>query len=119
MSYISKKFSKYKNVRVIQGDARLILPRLKPIYDYIYIDLTNERDLIKDVLFSASKLIKPGGIIGLNDYIIYDGVIEDIPYGTYQSVNEFLLLNNKWTVDGLALHKLGFYDIYLRSPIEN
>jgi hypothetical protein len=119
MTYISKKFSKYKNVRVIQGDVKFILPRLKPIYDYIYIDVTNERDLIKETLNKASSLVKPGGIIGLNDYLIYDGIIEDQPYGTYQSVNEFLHLNPSWVVDGIALHKLGFYDIYLRRPLEN
>jgi hypothetical protein len=47
--------------------------------------------------------------------LIYDGIIEDAKYGTYQSVNEFLLLNKEWSVDGIALHPLGFYDIYLRK----
>jgi hypothetical protein len=59
-------------------------------------------------------LVDVGGIIGLNDYLIYDGIIEDMPYGTFQTVNEFLDKNKNWEVDGLALHNLGFYDIYIR-----
>jgi hypothetical protein len=68
--------------------------------------------------YKVKNMVKPGGIIGLNDYLIYDGIIEDVPYGTYQSVNEFLFFNKNWSVDAIALHSLGFYDIYLRSPIE-
>ena len=50
----------------------------------------------------------------LNDYLIFDGIIEEGPYGTYQTVNEFLYKNKNWSVTALALHNLGFYDIYLK-----
>ena len=63
----------------------------------------------------ASNLTPVNGIIGLNDYLIYDGIIEDQPYGTFQTVNEFLEKNNDWSVDAIALHNLGFYDIYIRK----
>ena len=61
------------------------------------------------------KQILKNAIIGLNDYLIYDGIIEDQPYGTFQTVNEFLEKNNDWSVDAIALHNLGFYDIYIRK----
>jgi hypothetical protein len=61
--------------------------------------------------------LEDGGTIGLNDYLIYDGIIEDVPYGTFQTVNEFLFKNKDWEVEALALHNLGFYDIYIRKAV--
>lgn len=112
--YIINKFNKYKNVKTIKGDAIDVIPNINKKYDYIYIDITNNRYTTKTVLESCSKLIKNGGIIGLNDYLIYDGIIEDMPYGTFQTVNEFLANNKNWYVDAIALHNLGFYDIYIK-----
>jgi hypothetical protein len=116
--YINNKFSIYNNVNVIKGNVPNILDSITKKYDYIYVDITNERKIIRETLDKLKNMVKPGGIIGLNDYLIYDGIIEDVPYGTYQSVNEFLFFNKNWSVDAIALHPLGFYDIYLRSPIE-
>jgi len=112
-SYIKDKFKEY-NTKVFEGDARLILPTLDVTYDYIYLDTINDRLSIRPLLHSAAKLTTVGSIIGLNDYVIYDGVIGDCQYFTYNVVNEFLHHNKNWYVDGLALHELGFYDIYLR-----
>lgn len=112
--YIIDLFSKYGPVRTIKGYAPEVLPNEND-YDYIYIDMTNDRIEIREVLKKASQMVKPGGLLGLNDYIIYDGVIEDAPYGTFQAVNEFLYYNKNWTVDAIALHSIGFYDIYLRK----
>jgi hypothetical protein len=106
-------FSKYDNVRTIKGYAPEILPNENG-YDYIYIDMTNDRVQIREVLKKVSNMVKAGGVVGLNDYLIYDGIIEDAPYGTFQSVNEFLFYNKNWSVDAIALHPVGFYDIYLR-----
>jgi hypothetical protein len=117
-SFIKKEFSKYKNVHVISGDASRTTKNIDKKFDYIYVDIVNDRKKIQELLEIVKNLVKPGGIIGLNDYLIYDGIIEDAKYGTYQSVNEFLLLNKEWSVDGIALHPLGFYDIYLRSSNE-
>jgi hypothetical protein len=111
--YILNLFSKYGKVRTIKGLAPQILPDEKD-YDYIYIDMTNGRIEIREVLKKVSKMVKPGGVIGLNDYLIYDGVIDDAPYGTFQAVNEFLYFNRDWAVDAIALHPIGFNDIYLR-----
>lgn len=112
-AYIINKFKKY-NTKTFKGEAKNILPNLTEKYDFIYIDITNDRLITREVLELSSKLVLPGGIIGLNDYLIYDGVIEDEPYGTFQTVNEFLHMNQNWEVDAIALHNLGFYDIYIR-----
>lgn len=116
--YIRNKFSKYNNLKVIKGDCLDILKNLEDEYDYIYIDITNDRNDTRMSLRYASKLVPVGGIIGLNDYLIYDGINEDILYGTFQTVNEFLFYNKNWNVDALALHPLGFFDIYIRKSYD-
>ena len=45
---------------------------------------------------------------------LYKGQIVPIIAGFRLSGN----INKNWRVDAIALHPLGFYDIYLRSPIE-
>ena len=115
--YIQEIFSMYKNVRTIRGDSRFHLKNISQKYDYIYIDANNGRDYITPTLRDASKLIEDNGIIGLNDYVIWDGVIEDRAYGVVQAVNEFLNENKDWFVDALALHPQGFYDIYIKKGI--
>jgi hypothetical protein len=113
-SYIKDLFLKYGNTRTIKGYAPEILPNEND-YDYIYIDMTNEREDVREVLKATCDMVKVNGLIGLNDYLIYDGVIDDRPYGTFQAVNEFLFYNKNWSVDAIALHSVGFYDIYLRK----
>lgn len=113
--YIKDKFAYHVNVNTIKGRAQDVLESVNKTYDFIYIDITNDRHVTRTVLSQASKKINNGGIIGLNDYLIYDGVIEDAPYGTFQTVNEFLKDNPNWEVDALALHPLGFYDIYIKK----
>lgn len=113
--YIIDKFNSYKNVKTIKGDALKVLPELKNKYDLIYIDVSNDRFLTREVLRYCASLVENDGIIGLNDYLIYDGIIEDAPYGTFQTVNEFLYANKNWKVSAMALHNLGFYDIYIKK----
>jgi hypothetical protein len=112
--YIKDLFAKYNNVTTHKGNAEYILPNLNKEFDYIYIDTHNGREHIRKLINSASKLVPVGGIIGFNDYTIYDGIIDDVAYGTFQSINEFLHYNKNWTIDALALHRLGFYDIYIK-----
>lgn len=113
--YIKDKFAYHGNVNTIKGHCPEILDSIQNKYDFIYIDITNKRDVTRKTLEKASKLIDDNGIIGLNDYLIYDGIIEDEPYGTFQTVNEFLHNNKDWIVDAIALHPLGFYDIYIKK----
>jgi hypothetical protein len=113
--YVQKMFEEYNNLSVIKGDARDVVPSLDQKFDYVYIDVTNERLVIREILNSLNNKINVGGLIGLNDYLIYDGIIDDMEYGTFQSVNEFLHFNRNWKVDAMALHVLGFYDIYIRK----
>jgi hypothetical protein len=113
--YIQEKYADRHNVVTVKGGAPGIIDKLSDEeFDFAYIDISNERIITRDTMQKVAKLIAVGGVLGMNDYLIYDGVIEDEPYGTYQTVNEFLHNNRNWSVDAIALHPLGFYDIYLR-----
>ena len=113
--YIKDKFLFHNNVKTVKGDCEKTLKNIEQKFDYIYIDTYNGRSHIDNVLSLASDIVKVGGIVGLNDYLIYDGIIEDRPYGTFQAVNDFLFNNINWSVDAIALHAVGFYDIYLKK----
>jgi hypothetical protein len=113
--YINKRYSAH-NALTIKGKAPDQIDDSYE-YDYIYIDFINERFAIRDTLNKCKDMVPIGGYLGVNDYLIYDGVIEDSLYGTYQAVNEFLHFNKNWSVVALALHPLGFYDIYLRKDL--
>lgn len=117
LQYMKDKYKDIKNFETIEADSVYYLPKMAGVneYDYIYLDITNWRHEIRPTLRAAAKLVPVGGLIGLNDYLIYDGIIEDAPYATYQVTNEFLHRNKNWEVDAIALHPLGFYDIYLRK----
>jgi hypothetical protein len=113
--YILDLFSKYGPVRTVKGWAPQAISENEFGYDYIYVDMTNDRIEIREVLKKIEPMVEVGGVIGLNDYLIFDGVIDDKAYGTFQAVNEFLFYNKNWVVDAIALHPVGFYDIYLRK----
>lgn len=115
-SYIKSRYSN-QEVLTIKGRAPHEI-QTDHTYDFIYIDFVNERLSIRESLLKCKDMVPVGGIIGLNDYLIYDGVIEDSLYGTFQATNEFLFYNKNWEVAFLALHPLGFYDIYLRKVYE-
>lgn len=110
--YIDEAFAEY-NVKTIKARAPYEVPQ-DTEYDFVYIDISNDRFEIRETLKMVKSIVPIGGYIGLNDYLIYDGIIEDSLYGTYQAVNEFLNMNKNWEVGYLALHPVGFYDIYLR-----
>jgi len=115
-SYIQERYAS-QNVSTIKGRAPEEI-QTDTIYDFIYIDFINDRISIRESLLKCRDMVAVGGFIGLNDYLIYDGVIEDRLYGTFQATNEFLFYNKNWEVAYLALHPLGFYDIYLRKICE-
>lgn len=112
--YIKNKYSDNKNVKLIKGLSDLMLPILnKKYYDYIYIDADHEYASINNDLHNSIKLLKEGGVIGLNDYLMFDK--NNNEYGTVFVVNKFLHDNPDWEVIGIALHPFMFCDIYLKK----
>lgn len=112
--YIINKYKNKDNVRPLKGFSDLVLPVLnKKYYDYIYIDADHKYESINNDLYNAIKLLKENGIIGLNDYLMFDK--NNNEYGTVFAVNKFLHDNPDWEVIGIALHPFMFCDIYLKK----
>jgi len=112
--YIINKYKNKDNVRPLKGFSDLVLPVLnKKYYDYIYIDADHKYESINNDLYNAIKLLKENGIIGLNDYLMFDK--NNNEYGTVFAVNKFLHDNPDWEVVGIALHPFMFCDIYLKK----
>lgn len=112
--HIKNKFAAYTNINTIKGDARDILPTLNKKYDFIYLDMEEERFLIRDFLLQCSKLLNDGGVIGLTSYANYNPIYNK-NIGIFQSVNEFLYFNKDWSIDAIALHDLALHDIYIKK----
>jgi predicted O-methyltransferase YrrM len=114
LDYVVKRFSDYPQLSVLKGRSSDVLPNLKSTFDYIYIDADHSYEAVKSDLEMSIGLLNYGGIIGLNDYIMWDYLL-DFQYGVVQAVNEFLSENPKWIVVYFALSQSMFCDIYLQE----
>jgi len=112
--YIKNKFSYHPNVSTIKADMKKVFFTLDKKYDLILFDAETDRLLIRNILKHCSKIVNIGGVVGFTSYMNYDAVHYDMHVGIYQSVNEFLYLNNNWSVDAIVLHDLGFHEIYIK-----
>jgi predicted O-methyltransferase YrrM len=116
--YIKKKFNYRNNINILKGDARDVLPTLDKKYDFIFLDMEGERFLIRKFLLNCSKMINDNGIIGITSYTNHTFLYEE-KIGVYQSVNEFLHLNQDWYVDAIVLDPIAFHDIYIKKSTKN
>jgi hypothetical protein len=110
--FVKSRFNMFDNVHLIKSRSEKIDKIFEPIFDYIYIDADHTYEGVRQDLENSAKLIKPGGIIGLNDYIMWDYLV-DFQYGVVQAVNEWLFANPDWKVKFYALSPSMFSDIYL------
>jgi hypothetical protein len=111
-SFIRDRFSNFPRLTLHKELSQNILPNLEEKFDYIYLDADHSFDAVWADLNNAVALLKPGGIIGLNDYIVWD-YVSDEPYGVVQATNKFLNSNPDWTVKYFALSTTLFADIYI------
>lgn len=117
LSYISQKFAKFQNVTTHKGLSDDVMRNLisqNKKFDYIYLDADHSRNQVEKDLENAIHLINPGGIIGLNDYIMWD-YFQDEEYGVVQALNYFLAENPSWKVVGHALNHHLFSDIFIQQ----
>lgn len=82
-------------------------------FDFIYVDADHTYEAVKKDLEQAHRKIKPGGLIQLNDYTVYDAVNMQ-PYGVQKAANEFMLQEG-YEMIFYALNNLGFDDIIIRK----
>lgn len=112
--YIKNKFSYHPNVNTIKGYVEDLYTTINKKYDFIFIDMDTDRFLIRKLLLHFSKLVNDGGIIGLTSYTNYN-IRYNRQTGVFQSVNEFLVFNDDWSVDAIILDDVAVPDIYIKK----
>lgn len=69
-----KKSNFERKIKIIEGDAKEILPTLEKKYDFIFIDAAKGHYL--EFFKKCDKLLKKGGIL-LSDNVLYKGMVAD------------------------------------------
>lgn len=115
-SFIKNKYKNKKNIEIIKKfihirETDLILNENK--YDYIYIDANHDFEFVKYCLNFAVRHLNKGGVIGFNDYMVYDHFTNEY-YGVVPAVNDFLAQNPKWTVSAFVIGYAMHSDIYIK-----
>jgi len=111
--FIADRFKEYDNVNIIKGNSNEVLFDLSNTdqkFDVIYIDACHHYKESATDIMHASKLLRDGGILAINDYVKY---VDLEQYGVILATNEFLRQNPEWHVVGLALEESMMADIYL------
>ena len=110
--FVSDRF-KYDRVSIHKGNSWDQLATLKDgILNFAYIDAGHGYPAVSNDIDAVLPKMKSGGIIGFNDYIVYDHILK-ISYGIVQAVDE-MLAEHEFEVIAFALHPQGFNDIYIR-----
>ncbi len=112
--YIRKKYPDHDRVKLHVGDSSVALSKLTDNYfDIIYVDAGHTyKEVTKDIEQSF-RVIKNGGYIIFNDYT-YISPTEQMGYGVYKAVNEFLDNNPKCRIVYYALGKDKMDDIAIK-----
>lgn len=97
-----------------QGDSSEILRSFpEESLDWAYIDGDHTYEGVCKDLAAAHGALKPGGYLMCNDYTNWCS-LSISPYGVARAVNE-LVIREGYSVEGLALHPAGLYDILIRK----
>ena len=97
-----------------QGDSSAILDGFEPeTFDWLYIDGDHSYEGVRKDLEASHRVLKPGGCLMCNDYTNWCSPAVT-PYGVAKAVNEFIIARD-YSVQGLALHPTGLYDILIQK----
>ena len=100
-------------VRILNGDSTRLLSGLTDAsVDAVYLDATHLYENVAAELRQSARIVKEGGLIILNDYIMFDHLTM-AEYGVIQATNEFVV-EGGWEVICFALQQQMFCDIALR-----
>jgi predicted O-methyltransferase YrrM len=115
--YVKKRFESSPNVKLERGESSKVLNSLilsGQRFDFIYIDAGHTFEDVSRDIELAFSLLNPGGIIGMNDYIMTD-YYYDTTYGVVQATNNFLDKHPEFKVRAFAFNNNLFADIYLQD----
>jgi len=84
-------------------------------FDFIYIDYEHTYEATREALWLSSKILEKNGILGFNDYNIYENNTKTgEKMGTVPAINDFLFRNPDWHVYAFAFNDNLTSDIYLK-----
>jgi hypothetical protein len=96
-----------------EGDAAENLLKYNRTFDLIYIDANHKLANVKEDTRAAIAKLSPGGLLGFNDYILYDHLGKE-RYGVVDVVNN-LCVNEGWRITHFALQEQMFCDVILQK----
>jgi len=109
-------------VKCILGDSKKALTELPDdTFDLIYVDGSHQYDGVCGDLEAARTKVKPGGLLVLNDYYMFENIFLANKgrwgvYGVIHAANEFLLRHN-WELAYMTLHNRNEPDLAIRRPL--
>lgn len=118
--FVKNRFKDMDFVELHHGMSIDVMPKIRDKYDFIYIDADNEGPGLQVNFREARLHLKENGVIGFNDYNIYEnlgnGKLQDnVPF-----INGFLKFQKKWRVHAFALNDNLTSDIYItQAEINN
>lgn len=98
----------------VEGKSKDVLPKLpERSFDFIYIDGAHDDESVRSDLELSARVLKPGGIIMLNDYSHWSPN-QGLEYGVMKAANTFLNQADDFEMIGIAIDGTGAFDIALR-----
>lgn len=124
LQYVQNRFKNNSNVEILQGYSGDIIPKHflglndDDCFDFIYIDSDHEFLNTYNEILYASQMLKPKGIIGIDDYTLS---LNDPVFvcETMQATTEFLAVNKNWKVAHYSFNDAGIPNIYLSKYFED
>ena len=116
--FVSNRFKKNTNVVLHRAKFEKFATEqmeLQNKFDFIYIDYEHTYSATREALWLSTNIVSEGGIVGFNDYNIYENNTKNgEKMGTVPAINDFLFRNPEWHVYAFAFNDNLTSDIYLK-----
>jgi SAM-dependent methyltransferase len=107
---------KQGRVHLHLGDSRQVLRSFDAeTFDFVYVDGLHSYEGAYNDIEQAIRIVKPGGLIGVNDYTTWCAVFA-MSFGVMKAANELANMNGLKAVH-FALHHQGNHDIVFQKSI--
>lgn len=79
-----------KRVYVLEGDSKEVLPKIEGEFDVVYVDGSHRDDYVISDAKNAYRLLKKGGILIFDDYIMEYTDRNGVTYAPKKIIDEFI-----------------------------
>ena len=116
-NFVRSRFKGVACVRMYRQYFETFVITNRQKFNFIYLDACNDYLSVRNYLEGSAEIIEDGGIIGINDYSIYENNTEATTKERTEvvtAVNEFIR-NTDWYVHAFALNDSLTSDIYIKK----